>query len=112
MGGVTPAEANYITTDGNFSLQLRSPNNVIAGNFMGLAVDGVTPLATAGFQVLSVRDGNIIQGNRMANATSAGIWVDGAQANTIRRNSIWANPFKGIFLDNGANNNLAAPALS
>ncbi len=112
VGGVNPAEANYITTDGNFSLEVRSPNNVITGNFMGLAVDGVTPLETAGFQVSSLRDGNIIQGNRMANSTSAGIWVDGAQANTFRRNSIWANPFKGIFLENGANNNLISPAFS
>jgi parallel beta-helix repeat protein len=79
---------------------------------MGLALDGVTPLATAGFQVLSVRDGNIIQGNRMAYSTSAGIWVDGAQTNTIRRNSIYANPFKGIFLDNAANNDLSAPIIT
>jgi hypothetical protein len=112
VGGATLAEANYITTDGNFSLDVRSPDNVIAGNFMGLAADGITPLATAGFQVASMRDGNIIQGNRMANSTSASIWADGAQANTIRRNSIWANPFKGIFLENGANNNLIAPVLS
>ena len=112
VGGLTPAEANYITADGHFSVQLRSPNNVIAGNYLGLAVDGVTPLSTAGFQILSMRDGNIIQGNHIANATSAGIWVDGAQTNTIRRNSIWANPFKGIFLDNNANVNLPAPIFS
>ena len=112
VGGATPAEANVVTTQGNFSLDVRSANNVIAGNFMGLAVDGVTPLSTTGFQILSMRDGNIIQGNHIANATSAGIWVEGAQTNTIRRNSIWANPFKGIFLNNGANNNLPAPSLS
>ncbi len=112
VGGATLAEANYITADGNFSLEVRSQDNVIAGNFMGLAVDGLTPLATAGFQVLSVRDGNIIQSNRMANSTSAGIWADRAQANTFRRNAIWANPFKGIFLENGANQNLTAPVLS
>ncbi|MFZ3080923.1 MAG: NosD domain-containing protein [Bellilinea sp.] len=111
VGGVTPAEANYITADGNFSLELRSPNNVIAGNFFGLADDGETPLATAGFQVWSLRDGNMIQGNQIANSTSAGIWLYGAQSNTIRRSSIWANPFKGVYLDN-ANNNLPAPAFS
>ncbi|HNT54201.1 MAG TPA: NosD domain-containing protein [Anaerolineaceae bacterium] len=112
VGGATPAESNFVTTLGNFSLDARSANNVIAGNFFGLAVDGVTPLTTAGFQIYTQRNGNIIQGNQIANATSAGIWVDGAQTNTIRRNSIWANPFKGIFLDNGANNNLPAPAIS
>jgi hypothetical protein len=112
VGGATPAEANFITTSGHFSLDLRSPNNLIAGNFMGLATDGVTPLATAGFQVLSGRDGNLIQGNRLAYSTSAGIWLDQAQTNTIRRNSIWANPFKGIFLDNGANRSLPAPVFS
>jgi parallel beta-helix repeat protein len=112
VGGTTPAEANTITADGNFSLELRSPNNVIAGNYSGLADDGVTPLATAGFQVLSLRDGNMIQGNRIANSTSAGIWLDGGRNNTVRRNSIYANPFKGIFLDNGANNNLPAPSFS
>lgn len=112
VGGTTPAEANYITADNHFSLQLRSPDNVIAGNFMGLAVDGVTPLATAGFQVVSMRDGNILQGSWLANSTSAGIWIDGARVNTIRQDSIWANPFKGIYLDNGANNNLTAPVLA
>lgn len=116
VGGATPAEADYITADEIaaefFSVNLQSSNNVIAGNFMGLAVDGVTPLATAGFQVTSMCNGNIIQGNRMAYSTSAGIWVNGAQAKPIRQNSIWANPFKWIYLDNGANNNLAAPVLA
>ena len=112
VGGVTPGEANYITADGHFSLDVRSANNVIAGNYFGLAIDGVTPLATAGFQILSMRDGNLIQGNHIANATSAGIWLEGAQRNTIRRNSIYANPFKGIFLNLDANNNLPAPSFS
>jgi parallel beta-helix repeat protein len=112
VGGATPVEANYVTTSGNFSLDVRSPNNVIAGNFLGLAIDGATPLATAGFQILSMRDGNVIQGNHIANATSAGIWLEGALRNTIRRNSIYANPFKGIFLNNGANNDLPAPSFS
>jgi parallel beta-helix repeat protein len=112
VGGATPAEANYITTDQHFSVDVRSTNNVIAGNFLGLAIDGVTPLATAGFQILSMRDGNVIQGNHIANATSAGIWLEGGQTNTIRRNSIYANPFKGIFLNIDANNNLPAPNFS
>ena len=30
VGGVTPGEANYVTTDGNFSVDARSPNNVVA----------------------------------------------------------------------------------
>ena len=112
VGGASPAEANYITRQGNFSLELRSGNNVIAGNYLGLATDGVSPLVSAGFQILSVRDGNIMQGNRIANATSAGIWLEGAQNNTIRRNLIWANPFKGIYLESNANNNLPAPNFS
>ncbi len=112
VGGGTPAEANYITADGNFSLELRSPNNVIMGNYFGLSVDGVTPLTTAGFQVRSLRNSNLVQGNKIANSTSAGVWLDGAQSNTIRRNWIWANPFRGIYLDKGANNNLSAPSIS
>jgi len=112
VGGATRAEANTVTAAGNFGLDIRSANNAILGNRFGLAVDGLTPLSTAGFQVLSQRDGNVIQSNRIANATSAGIWLDGAQANTIRRNSIYANPFKGIFLDNGSNHNLPAPSFS
>ena len=112
VGGTTSPETNLITANGFFSVKLMSMNNVIAGNGMGLAVDGVTPLGSVGFQVLSLRDGNIIQGNRIANSTSAGIWMDGAQGDTIRRNLIWANPFQGIFLENGANANLAAPTLS
>ena len=87
-----PRRSQFVITLGNFSLDVRSANNVITGNFLGLAIDGVTPLATAGFQILSMRDGNVIQGNHIANATSAGIWLEGAQSNTIRRNSIYANP--------------------
>ncbi|HWQ03772.1 MAG TPA: right-handed parallel beta-helix repeat-containing protein [Longilinea sp.] len=112
LGGATPAEANYVTTVGNFSLNIHSVNNAILGNFFGLAVDGTSPLAGAGFQILSQHSGNLIQNNHIVNAGSAGIWLDRAQANTIRRNSIYANPFKGIFLDNGANNNLSAPSFS
>ena len=112
LGGATPAEANYVTTDGNFSVYARSPNNAVLGNFFGLATDDLTPLSTAGFQIYAQRGGNISQGNRIANTTSAGIWVDGAQANTIRRNSIYANPFKGIFLENGGNNDLPAPVIT
>ena len=108
----TPAESNFVTTLGNFSLDVRSANNVIAGNFLGLAVDGVTPLTTAGFQIYLMNDGNIVQGNRIANATSAGIWVDGVQHTTIRRNSNYANAWIGIFLFDDANNNLPAPSFS
>ncbi len=112
VGGATLEEANYLTADDAYNIKVMSMNNVIAGNFMGLAVDGVTPFSTADFHVYSTFDGNIIQGNRIANSISAGIYLDGAQKNTIRRNLVWANPFKGIALGNGANANLSAPTLS
>jgi len=112
VGGATPAEANTVTTVGNFSLDVRSAYNTIAGNFFGVAVDGISPLVTAGFQILDRRGGNIIQRNHIANATSAGIWLAGGQATTIRGNSIYANSWKGIFLDSGANYDLPAPNFS
>jgi parallel beta-helix repeat protein len=111
VGGTTSEEANYVTASGSYNLKVLSKDNFIAGNFLGLAMDGVTPLASASFHVYSTQGGNIIQNNHVANSTSAGIWLDGAQKNTIRRNSIWANPFKGIFLDHAANANLPAPTI-
>ena len=72
----------------------------------------MTPHTNRWFPDLAHRDGNIIQGNRIANTTSAGIWLEGLHPNTIRRNSIYANPFKGIFLNLDANNNLPAPSFS
>jgi len=112
VGGATAAEGNLFSSEGNFALIVGSANNVIQGNRLGLAADGVTPLGDSGFQISVTRDGNVIQGNRIAFATSAGIWADGPQRNTIRRNSVFGNTWRGIYLSNGANNNLPAPSLS
>ena len=60
--------------------------------------------------IVILGDRNLIQGNQLAYG-NAGVWLDGAQENTIRRNSIFGNSFKGIILG-GANGDLPVPALS
>ena len=111
VGGATPAEANYIITDRHFSLDVRATQNTIIGNYFGLGVDGVTPLTTANFQILSLRDGNLFQGNHIAHANSMGVWLEKAQSNTLRRNFIYNNNL-GIGLGNGANGLLLPPAIT
>ncbi len=109
VGGATAAESNLLGAAGHWAIEAGSPNNVIQGNRLGLAADGVTPLGDSGFQILVRRNGNVIQGNRITHATSAGIWVDGAQRNTIRRNAIYDNAWRGIIVPNG---DLPAPAIA
>ncbi len=109
VGGATAAEGNVFANEGHWAIGVESADNVIQGNRLGLATDGVTPLGDSRFQIHVLRDGNFIQDNRITNATSAGIWVDGAQRNTIRRNTIYDNAWRGIYVPNG---NLPAPAIT
>ena len=112
VGGANTADGNLFGNKGHWAIGVELANNVIQGNHLEiLAADGVTPLGDSGFQISILHDGNVIQGNRIASATSAGIWVDGSQKNTIRRNAIFDNAWRGIYTSSGANGGIAAPAV-
>src|SRR5690606_9160979 len=96
-----------------------SNGNVVAGNLIGVAADGVTPLGNTqeGTQFLFTASNNTIGGtdpgarNIIANNGTTGITVDSATGIVILNNSIFQNGAEGILLVNGGNANQVAPTL-
>jgi uncharacterized repeat protein (TIGR03803 family) len=117
IGGTTPAARNVISGNGGYGLGISydgASNNVVQGNYFGLAADGITPLPNfAGVRILS-QPGNLIGGT----APGAGNWIAynsrygisaigaGATNNAILGNSIFSNGWWGIDLaEDGMNPN-------
>ncbi len=85
IGGVTPG-ANH---------------NQVRGNFLGVGVDGKTPLGSRGGVSIDGGSHNLIVGNVIAHHSDEGVSISSTTdaGNTITRNSIFAN---GEFdIDNG-----------
>jgi hypothetical protein len=122
IGGATPAARNVIggNSDG-IHLNTGSQNTLIQGNFIGVGVDGVTPIGNRLHGVaLSGNGGLGVQGNQIggtaagagnfiANSGSAGVAVFGDvisprhnTGNTILGNSIY---------NNGLNNPTTTPGI-
>lgn len=130
IGGMTAADRNVISGNTQYGIWISSATttgNLVLGNYIGTTANGLAALPNA-FGGMIVTDGshnntiggtsaaarNIISGN-----TSAGIWITGAGVtqNTIRNNYIGLaangnaavpNSFGGLYLFNGAQNNLVA----
>lgn len=102
IGGFS-ADRNIISGNGyaGVSLEFASSNNVIRGNFVGLAADGLTALGNDhfGISVGSFSSGNLIGGDDGDDGT-----VDGA---VNARNYISGNGDDGIFLGGWAFNGCA-----
>jgi len=100
VGGTTPAACNVIS--GNVQTGIDIPGNinpaannalvssdVVEGNFIGLASDGVRPLANGGYGIYTTGPNNVIGGTTTAarNVISsngfAGVGVSGAAFNTV-----------------------------
>lgn len=103
LGGVLPAARNVVS--GNNS-GVRSNGPVIAhGNYIGVASDGITPLAnSAGVGIGLYSSGNVIGGsgeawNVIANNGTDGVQVwNGTVGNPISSNLIYGNGGIGIEL--------------
>ncbi|MFM1920892.1 MAG: hypothetical protein RLZZ303_2526 [Candidatus Hydrogenedentota bacterium] len=124
LGGSLAGEGNVLSGNGAEGVLLTGSNtkdNVIQGNTIGAALDGVTPLGNAsdGIRISDANNTTIggetaAHGNLIAHNGNEGVEISGAAAaiNTMRRNRITANgagiPNRGIQL-NGGNINLAAP---
>lgn len=126
LGGSLASEGNLISGNAAEGVLITGSNtklNVLEGNLIGVAVDGVSPLPndSDGIRITDANSNTIggataAHGNLIANNGNEGIEISGAGAaiNTIRRNRITANgggiPNRGIQL-NGGNIDLAAPTV-
>ena len=96
-------------------------SNVIAGNLIGVAADGVTPLGNTGHGIgvyagaaHTVLGGDSASaGNTIARNKYAAVWLEGngTDGNFVRYNSIVSNDSGGIVLAGGANGGLTPPTL-
>jgi titin len=117
IGGETPEEGNLIGFNaGGISLiDSETVSNTITGNYIGTDASGLLDLGNDfhGVQCLGAR--NVIgPHNAISHNMAYGIYVVGPEAvsNIITQNSIFTNGAKGIKLEGGANNDIAAPLIA
>ncbi len=94
IGGTTPAARNIISGNGNagIAFEFRSSNNLVQGNFIGLAADGATVLSNNNYGVGfgSFTGGTLIGGDDDDDGAADGI--------VNARNYISGNTGNGIFI--------------
>jgi len=112
VGGSSAGEGNVISGNWKYGVRIEGTNatgNVVMGNMIGLAADGVTALGNrlAGVFVDSGRNNTIGgtsagSGNFIAHNLDNGvaIWQSAATGNAILGNSIYNNGLLGIDLEN------------
>lgn len=97
IGGTTPAARNIVSGNGNAGIlfEFQAVNNVVRGNFVGLAADGATAISNngAGIGFGSFTGGTIIGGDDDDDGAADGI--------VNSRNYISGNAGSGIFLGSG-----------
>jgi hypothetical protein len=107
VGGPGPGEGNLVSgnTAGGISIGSFTHDNVVRGNLIGVAADGVAPLGNGSFGIWItgsadnvVGGGSAGDGNVVAFHPFDGVRVDNAAGNTIRGNSIHSNGDLGIDL--------------
>jgi hypothetical protein len=123
IGGTTSGARNIISGNSTDGVLIDSDATGVAvqGNSIGTDVSGAA-LGNGHYGVNTSGSNNTIggsvasAGNSIAYNSSGGVLVSTGSGNTIRLDSIFANGSThagpGITLSSGANNNLAAPALS
>jgi uncharacterized repeat protein (TIGR01451 family) len=105
IGGVSPAERNVISGNGAQGLLISGTGNLVQGNYIGTAVDGISNLGNSAAGVVVQASNNMIggtangAGNVIAyNGGVAGVRVSAGTGNTILSNSIFSNLPLGIDL--------------
>ena len=110
IGGSTAGARNVIsglTSDGVQINGVQVSNNVVQGNYLGVAADGVTALGNvySGVNVYGATS-NLITGNLIGNNGSAGIsgvYLYYATNNFVFGNTIYSNQFNGVTMIAGPN---------
>ena len=111
IGGTSPAARNIISDNQLNGVEINSDNNVVAGNLIGTARDGTSPLgnSSSGVQIGSSALSNVVGGassgpaNTIAFNGSDGVFLYSGISNSILSNSIFSNNGSGIYLGAGAN---------
>jgi titin len=109
IGGTDVGAGNVISANAQQGVLLMAGTfgNVIQGNYIGIGVDGGTPLGNgaAGVWIYGNSHDNLIGGvlpgesNAIANTTAGpGVYVAVGPGNSIRQNAIWGNFDLGIRL--------------
>jgi parallel beta-helix repeat protein len=104
IGGLGTGEGNVISgnrTDGLAlfkSTQDDATDNQVLGNWIGLALNGSSPLPNGGYGILNAEGAlrTRIEGNTIAFNETYGVLVAGCGGNTLTRNSIYSNTLSGI----------------
>lgn len=117
IGGDTANDRNIISGNGWRGVNIygtEADRNLIKGNYIGTDSSGHLAVGNAwnGVQVSSGAQHNQIGPNNIiAYNGSSGLYIGGSTtvSNTVTQNSIHSNLGKGIWLQDGANGNLAAP---
>lgn len=119
IGGENPGEGNVISYNNGHGIRLDNcRENQIAGNFIGTDSTGLPDLrnSAAGILLLSSSWRNLIgPKNVIAYNQEPGIYLNSADAdyNQITQNAIYKNKYHGaIFLEPGANQDIAAPIIT
>ena len=105
IGGPTAGARNVIsglTSDGVQLNGLQVSNNIVQGNYLGVAADGVTALGNAysGVDAYGATS-NLITGNLIGNNGSVGIsgvYLYYATNNLVFGNTIYSNQFNGVTM--------------
>lgn len=117
IGGLAPGEANVISGNQAFGIDISLGNATVRGNLIGLAADGATALPN-GFYGIRVATSNgesqLISENTITGHALDGVFVANS-TNRVRisANSMFSNANRGIHLYAGeANDNQASPVIS
>ncbi|MEG4842012.1 DUF4347 domain-containing protein, partial [Microcoleus sp. B9-D4] len=110
IGGTLPATRNIISGNSNGNgvvlTGAATVGNSLFGNFIGVAVDGTTPLPNTTGVLINLANNNAIggilldQGNSIGSNLGSGVNIIAGIGNRIQRNSIFANAGIGIDLGN------------
>ncbi len=104
IGGTAAGAANIIAYSGSSGIRIDvgAANNIVSGNSIGVAADGVTPLANQQHGVLLDGDANIVgPANRIMYNNRSGVLTRGTTS-TVRENIIGANARSGVCITGSA----------
>jgi parallel beta-helix repeat protein len=115
VGGTTASLRNVISGNSSRGMTLNGGDNLVQGNYVGVAADGVTPMGNGSTGIMIIGDGLTNNDHTIGGTTAAAkniIAYNGADGVAIFRdnrpttghrilgNSIFANASLGIDLDN------------
>ena len=112
IGGTSVGARNVISGNNTIGVFLVAPGATVQGNFIGTAIDGVSPIGNGSHGIQVMTSNNQIGGaasgaaNVIAFNGDAGVFVTAGINSVVRRNSIHSN--NGLGIDLGASPGVTA----